>query len=231
VQPKLGCAQLELHLSSAVFTGDEVDRPCPTCVGDATANDGRRDGRCKGGAADGAPCDAQGSTTYFGSVSNDCLPRSTKAVGELAIDLAPLTTGDVALRARLTCTATKGKDAARCFCPAQMQANACIGGRCGADGRCADGPIDGNCSAAPYRGCAPGSGRKECEDLVPGTGECLTSFRPCFGGAIPVAGRCDADQPTYAAVFCVPATGATALNSVAGLPGPARLVLPLERVR
>jgi hypothetical protein len=111
-----------------------------------------------------------------------------------------------------------------------MEASACLGRRCGSDGRCAEGPIDGACSGAPYRSCTPGSGRAECEAQVKGSGECVASLRPCFGETLPVAGHCDAEKPTYAAVFCVPATGAAALNSVAGLPGPARLVLPLERV-
>lgn len=209
VQPKLGCTQLDLHLASTVFLGETLDRPCPTCDGDPTPNDGRRDGHCKGGAADGAACDAQGTTPRLGVVSNDCQPSPGKRTGgALHIDLAPLTTGEAALRAGTPCMAASAKDAARCFCPGQLQANACIGGRCGPDGRCPDGPIDTDCSS----------------------GTCVASLRPCFGETLPVAGKCDAAQPTFAAVFCVPATGATALNSAAGLPGPARLVLPLERV-
>ena len=47
---------------------------------------------------------------------------------------------------------------------------------------------------------------------------------------ITATGQCDPKTPTYVAVFCTPQTRAAALNSAAGLPGPARLVLPLERV-
>jgi hypothetical protein len=230
VDPKAGCGDLQIYLSSAVFTGEEIARPCPVCRGDATPNDGKRDGRCEGGAAAGTACDAHAASALFGATSNDCLPATGKSAGELTIDLAPLTTGEAAFEAKLTCKATSGKDAARCFCPAQVEANACIGGRCPGSGRCPEGPIDGACSAAPYRGCRPGSGRAECEDLVPGSGECRTQERPCFGERIAARGRCDPKRPIYVAVFCAPQTRAQALNATSGLPGPARIVLPLERV-
>jgi hypothetical protein len=129
----------------------------------------------------------------------------------------------------LACKAVADKDA-RCYCAAQAQPSACIDGPCDATGRCPGGPVDGACSGAPYRGCLPGSGRRECEDRAPGSGECQASLRPCFGERITATGTCDPETPTYVAVFCTPRTRATALNSAAGLPGPARLVLPLERV-
>jgi hypothetical protein len=231
VDPQTGCGDLQIHLASAVFTGDEVARPCPVCRGDATPNDGKRDGRCQGGGTDGAACDAHAASALFGATSNDCVPPAGKSAGELTIDLAPLTTDEAALEASLTCKAASGTDAARCFCPAQVQANACIGERCAASSHCAEGPIDGACSAAPYRGCRPGSGRADCDDVAPGSGECRTLERPCFGERIAARGHCDPERPTYVAVFCAPQTRAQALNVSAGLPGPARIVLPLERVR
>ena len=43
-------------------------------------------------------------------------------------------------------------------------------------------------------------------------------------------GTCDPATPTYVALFCAGATRAPAVNATAGLPGPARLLPPLERV-
>jgi hypothetical protein len=230
VRPKRGCGDLELHLESIVFTGEELARPCPVCFEDATPNDGRKEGRCRGGATPEAACDAHARSTLFGATSNDCLPSSGKNVGELPIDLMPLTTGDARLQAKLTCKAQVGKDVPRCSCPAQVQANACVGAPCAADGRCPGGPFDGSCSLQPYRSCKPGSGRADCEALVAGSGECVTAARACFSDPITATGVCHPETPTYVAIFCAAATRAPAVNAVAGLPGPTRLVLPLERV-
>lgn len=229
VDTKSGCGELMLHLTAGIFLGEEVDRPCPVCRGDATANDGARGGTCAGGATPGAPCDAQ-SAGAFGATSNDCAPHPGKSAGDLTIDVTPLTTGKAELAPKLTCKALIGKDAGRCHCAAQAQPNACVGAPCDATGRCPDGPIDGMCDKAPWRGCRPGTGRADCEDVQPGSGECQVSLRPCFGGAVVAEGTCHPERPTYVGVFCTPQTRAAALNSAAGLPGPARLVLPLERV-
>lgn len=230
VNPKTGCGELALSLTSTIFLAEDVAHPCPTCRDDVAPNDGKSEGRCADGAATGKPCDAHGSSTLFGATSNDCAPSAGKNAGELTIDLAPLTTGDTKLEVSLSCRAGGGKEAARCFCAGQMQASACVGGRCETNGRCPDGPVDSSCSLAPYRGCRPGSGREDCEALHAGSGECLVNTRPCFGETITAQGQCDPKTPTYVAVFCTPQTHADSLNSAAGLPGPARLVLPLERV-
>jgi hypothetical protein len=231
VQPVSGCGELALYLTSTVFLGNDVAHPCPTCRDDPTPNDGKKDGRCVGGATDGQSCDVNGTTKLFGGVSNDCVPPQDKNAGELTIDLAPLTTGESKLEATLVCKAAIGKDAARCFCAAQTEANACSDGRCDGSGRCKEAPLDGACSGAPYRGCLPGTGKEGCENVEKGSGECIDSLRPCFGETLTAHGQCDPQHPTYAAVFCAPQTRAAALNATAGLPGPARVVLPLERVR
>jgi len=230
VQPAAGCGELALYLSSTVFLGDDPAHPCPICRDDGAPNDGKKDGRCVGGAAAGQPCDANGTSKLFGATSNDCEPAPGKSAGELTIDLAPLTTGETKLAATLVCKAAYGKDAARCFCAAQTEANACTGGRCDESGLCTEGPIDGWCSRTPYRGCRPGTGREDCDQVEAGSGECVTHNRPCFGETLAAKGQCDPQHPTYAAVFCAPQTRAAALNATAGLPGPARVFLPLERV-
>ncbi len=231
VQPKTGCGALELHLQSTIYLAEDVAGPCPVCVEDPKPNDGKKEGRCRGGAANERACDTHGVSSLFGATSNDCLPSAGKNVGELPIDLAPLTTGHASLSAKLVCKARSGKDAPRCHCAAQTEAEACTGSPCSPDGRCVDGPIDGICSRAPYRSCRLDSGPAECDALFPGSGECVTSVRPCFNSTIEATGRCDPEHPTYVAVFCTGATRAPTLNAVAGLPGPARLVLPLERLR
>lgn len=231
VEPATGCADLELHLGATVFSGQDTTHPCPVCAEDAAPNDGRREGRCVGGATPGAACDAHGVSTAHGATSTDCLPAGGANVGELVIDLMPLTTGDAGLQAKLSCKAQIGKERPRCSCPAQVQANACIDAPCSSAGDCPGGPVDGTCGGAPHRSCRPGSGRAECEALAAGAGECVARRRACFPDPIAATGTCSPDAPTYVAVFCAAATRAPAINASAGLPGPVRLVLPLERVR
>ena len=51
--------------------------------------------------------------------------------------------------------------------------------------------MDGVCSKAPWRSCRPGTRLEDCDALQPGTGECRTVERPCFGDRITAQGRCD----------------------------------------
>lgn len=225
---KTGCGELRLALASTVYTASDVARPCPLCSGDVAVNDGRKQGRCDGGASAGQPCDVNSASTLLGKTSNDCLPAADAAAGTIAIDLAPLTTGTTRLTADRGC---KGRGIAgnRCFCADQARPNECDSGTCDPGETC-DGPVDGACSRAPYRGCRLGTGKAECDALVRGTGTCEIRMRPCFGDTIEATGACDATAPTYVAIFCAPATQASAINSSSGLPGPARLRLRLERV-
>jgi hypothetical protein len=224
-----GCGEIRVKLVSSVFTAADVAHPCPVCRGDATPNDGRKDGRCEGGASSGAPCDTNAVSPLFGSSSNDCLPPSTASAGDLTVDLLPMTTGAARLEATVECKRRRPGLSGRCFCPEQAQANECASGSCDAGERC-DGPFDGVCSKAPFRGCQLGSGDRECGAAFPGTGSCTLRTRRCFGDSIFAQGVCDPAAPVYVAVFCAPATQAPAVNSTAGLSGPGRLLLPLERI-
>ena len=224
--PRSGCGELQLRLTSSVVTAPSLARPCPVCAGDPTPNDGRKDGRCDAGPARGTPCDAQSMSTIFGPTSSDCLPPGS-SVGELAIDLTPLTTGAVRRDAGIDCRRDPGRTG-RCFCAGQSQPNACDGGTCGNAEICEEGPADGVCAKAPFRSC--GMASDDCNAGGIDGGACELHPRPCFGGAIVASGTCNPETPTYVAAFCTPATRAAALNATAGLPGPARLVLPLERV-
>ncbi|MBI3770831.1 MAG: hypothetical protein HY271_20370 [Deltaproteobacteria bacterium] len=227
--PTTGCGDLRLALTTTVYVGGAVAQPCPRCSGDHVPNDGHKDGRCDGGPSAGGACDANAASALFGATSNDCFPAPASAVGTLAIDLVPLTTGDVRVAAERECQLGRPGLVDHCFCTEQRQPNECDSGSCGADELC-DGPVDGVCAGAPFRGCTPGSRAAECEAVFPGAGTCVNRTRPCFGDAITATGSCDRARPIYVAIFCAPATQAPAINATAGLPGPARLRLALEAV-
>ena len=225
-----GCGDSTVKLTSSVFLVQDIGMPCPTCDGDPTPNDGQKGGTCHGGSASaGQPCDVNGVSALFGSTSNDCLP-SGSSVGDLAIDLAPLTTGTVSHTADQACVSVGS--VGQCFCPGQNRPNACDTGVCGANGTC-DSPIDGLCSGQKFRSCTPGSGTADCEAVFPGAGTCTDTPRPCFGDTITRTGQCatPGNTGTLVSFFCIPATKAPAINTTAGLPGPGALSLPAISVR
>jgi len=224
-----GCGELRLALRSTVYTGIELGRPCPVCVGDRTPNDGRADGRCEGGESAGKPCDANAVSRLFGATSNACLPKSSAGIGSLTIDLAPLTTGSVQLKADAACKTKGAGFAGHCYCAGQPLPNACDSSTCGSNEVC-EGPVDGLCSGQPFRSCLIGSGATDCEKEFQGAGTCEMQTRPCFGDTITATGKCDRAEPTYVALFCASATSAAGVNNAAGLPGPARLRLTLRAI-
>lgn len=220
------CGELTLHLDSTVMLAQELAQPCPVCIGDRANLDGKKDGHCSGGVNDGGPCDVEGESVEFGATSTDCQPANS-AIGTLPIDIDRLTTGQIILHASEKCG--DERYSARCFCAGQTAPNACRTGNC-ALAKCTTGPMDGVCSGAPFRGCTPGADDTDCEARFAGAGRCETRPRPCFSEVIDMRGACDKRNATYVGTFCTPATSAPALNASAGLPGPARLILPLERV-
>lgn len=237
-----GCGESSVKLISRVFLTSEQTMPCPVCVGDATPNDGVKGGTCNGGKTPGAACDVGGISDLFqnaggappdaGSTSNDCLP-SGSPVGNLNIDLTPLTTGTVSAQANVTCL--NGTFGATCYCPGQIQPNSCINpnGVCPASGFCENNPPIGVCSGQKYRQCftTDSPPTANCEDIAPGAGTCEAQLQPCFGTTISRTGQCGTEQGTLAAIFCIPATTAQAINTVAGLPGPGAALIPASQVR
>lgn len=226
-----GCGESAVHLTSSVFQSAVLDKPCPLCVGDATPNDGNKGGTCDSGKTRGAACDVGGISPVFGATSNDCLPSSS-SVGELAIDIAPLTTGTVTQAGTLACASSRFGNT--CYCPGQDRPSACTSpapeGSCPATGIC-DDPVDGFCSVQQFRVCEIGSGTSQCDDFIPGSGTCEIFSRPCFGDTITRTGQCGTQNGTLVGFFCIPATRAPAINTVAGLPGPGALSLPSSVVR
>lgn len=122
------------------------------------------------------------------------------------------------------------------------QPNACIddtlapgGSVCsltvGGEGSCALGPVDSHCAVETFLGCLT-------DGDCPLSGDfCVANKRECFPGYNGVVGESitatggyqtphdHTGSATFASVFCFAPPGSAAVNSVAGLPGPARLSL------
>lgn len=235
-----GCSESSAKLLSKVFLVQDASQPCPPCIGDATPNDGVKGGTCSGGKTPGAACDVGGISDLFdaacpecGHTSNDCLPTGS-SVGELNIDLNPLTTGTISVNANVNCL-SGAFPAGSCYCPQQVQPNSCLSstgvGTCPDSGVCAEGPIDGVCDKQTFRQCRSGTGTADCEDVFPGSGNCIDQPRPCFGGNISRTGTCGTQQGVLVSFFCIPQTRAAAINTTAGLPGPGAVSLPASQVR
>jgi hypothetical protein len=227
-----GCGETQVLLESRVFLVQDIAQPCPICVGDDTPNDGVKNGTCQGSTTTpGAPCDIGAVDRQFGSTSIDCLPTGS-SVGELEINLNPTTTGRISIDSSVDCI-SPFFPAGSCYCPGQIQPNACTDGMCPASGLCESGPIDGLCSNQRFRSCRSGTGTTDCDAVFPGSGTCVDSPRPCFGTNITREGSCAApgEEGTLVSFFCIPATRAAAINTTAGLPGPGAVALPGSSVR
>ncbi|HYB98528.1 MAG TPA: hypothetical protein VEC57_05270 [Candidatus Limnocylindrales bacterium] len=112
--------------------------------------------------------------------------------------------------------------------------------------RC-ENTLQGRCEFEDFRNCQPGDD-STCQ--AQGAGNCIAEFRPCFEASItregdgsPLASYCrsgedksacttnadcgagiecvqDASRPTTVALFCVPATSSSTINSAGGITGP-----------
>ncbi len=175
------------------------DRPCPRCEGDATPNDGMRDGTCSGGDRDGLACDAQAVQAFaqFGTTSFDCPPPAGAAVGTPVNGPLTLTTGTSSRT--LTAASPNCRDGSgrKCLCdtcndaaaePCASNADCPTGGICGGR-RCFGGANVG----------APCVNNSTCA----GGGVCITAGEPsrpsaCFAGCVPTSadgtGQCAADD-------------------------------------
>jgi hypothetical protein len=116
----------------------------------------------------------------------------------------------------------------------QVLPNACTDGVCQGDergeGQCAAGPDDLFCDGITR---ADGSGLIQCstnadcasETLGADGGECsLSKRRECYPDPIVSQGAASPVAPLGAAAYCAPPTNSQGINSVAGLPGPGRLI-------
>jgi hypothetical protein len=209
-----GSSQSSVKLISSVYSGPTADTPCPKCIGDKVANDGKLEGTCSGGKNSGKSCDINGSSpnVYFGNTSLDCPPADTGKIADLPINLASTTgTATRTLTADSpNCRAT-GFTTLKCFCdtcnnlaatPCSTNADCTAVGAtiCGGK-RCQGGTNNG----AP---CTTGS---QC----PGTMSCgvrgaATATNSCDGNCIPDGGNegmCEGDPFDR---FCGPSATFTA---------------------
>lgn len=175
-----GGVHLVSRLAAKVYNGEEVDTPCPTCVGDATANDDVQGGTCTGGARDGLGCDANATVPGrpdFGVTSLDCPLPPGALVATLAIDGSSSTE---------PVTRTLTTDSPRCGLAA--------GGRCLCD--TCNGPGAEPCSTnadCPASGGAPGiCGGRRCLSGTNAGAPCVAAS-VCAGGGF--CGR--AGEPTW----------------------------------
>lgn len=112
--------------------------------------------------------------------------------------------------------------------------------QCGSPGVCIDmGDSEGECGVGPVeKFCdavirANGNGFIGCltdndcsvTSIGVAAGSCtISDVRDCFLPTIAAQGLVDPDFPVTVSVFCIPATNNLGINSVAGLPGPARII-------
>ena len=179
---------------------------CPVSGGNPGICGGKR---CLSGANDGAPCSVT-SECPGGSCARKGVPTKPSAC-----------TDDTTVDERV------------------ME---CADGDGDGEGECTVGPTDQNCTVAS------GHGQRGCTteaDCGGGVGSCASVQRGCFltgGGTFQPSGLndgtdtltavgqadtpvADVAHPTLGAVFCVGPTGLPAVNTVAGLPGPARVTI------
>lgn len=108
--------------------------------------------------------------------------------------------------------------------------------QCANDGICNDiGGGQGECNQGSLKYCdgitrADAAGfiqcnsNADCAAYGAAAGNCtLTSPNPCFLDPISATGVQDPNLPVAVAAFCIPATGNSGINTVAGLPGPGRV--------
>jgi len=119
--------------------------------------------------------------------------------------------------------------------PNQCSNANCVDSGDGINGACETGPDDKYCDGAfrgngePFVTCVTNADcdNTECGSGV-GVGLCgtcsLIRRRECFLNPINVTGFADPETPAGAALFCAAETSNPGINSVAGLPGPGRIV-------
>ena len=210
-------------------------------------------GMCEGFGATPGECVIE-ATGPFGPTTNDCppLPAANVSGGGVRAFYDPATTGMVSFAATLPCTA-QGHENEKCWCPGELRPsacqNACDGGdrdaqACVSDvecpnapagacqplcrqilnapvgeGRCVAGPADRRCANAEEIGCVTNAN-------CPGTtGPCTVGLRRCFLDPIERQGTAGTATDVLASAICVAATGAPAIDTNTGLPGPSALRL------
>lgn len=206
-----GAGTVSLPLRLEAFEGN-LETPCPLCVGDPTAGDGRAEGTCASGAQTTRACDA--GTTSAGSAAGapslDCPPDGRAMFGRLTDGARPvdLATGiqSRVVKGESPSEKVVGRTSERSLCDACSNDatrpcatdNDCNGGVCGgtlgaptASNACEDGicessdGIHGVCARGPFdRTCVAEPSRHCLTDRDCGADDrCQVKPRRCYPGA------------------------------------------------
>jgi hypothetical protein len=120
-----------------------------------------------------------------------------------------------------TCTAGGG---------AGVKQNQCADGVCSSEGLCDAGPVDSFCDGAltpKGEGYLPCSTDTDCS--VNGAGACtVEQQRRCHTDPIVVGGTPGTYRALSGAIFCIPPTTSSVVNSAGGLPGAGRISLDFD---
>ncbi len=174
LDPTTGVVARSMDVRTRIYFGTTVDSPCPRCIGDATPNNGLRNGTCSGGQRSGFTCDANGTSPFptMGTTSLDCPPSNGGLLATLVTHFDS-STGTESLTLAATGPDCSGVVGPKCACDTCNNMNA---EPCASDADCP--PSGGNpgicgggrCSGGSNNG-APCSSSSECA----GFGQC---FRP-----------------------------------------------------
>lgn len=164
----LGEYNVATRTRALVHSGITAVKPCPTCDGDTTANDGNRNGTCDGGSRDGLTCDRNASHPDFGPVSFDCPPDTGANISGAGLNLALEFRSDtVSLTAALPAGPTCASGP--CFC-GQCSTAAGRGIGCTSNTDCTDAEALDGVVAGTYGTCgsttAPLPQQNDCDDNV-----------------------------------------------------------------
>lgn len=207
---------LKLKFLLKVFLGESLARPCPICKGPSQIG---APGICQGGPNHGKGCRVEGFSK-FGNGSNSCMPDPADNVSQqgfiVSFDATSKTT-TLPEDPQLSCSGQ-----GNCHCTGQTRANNC----------------DGVCDASECPAGATQDIDQQCCRTAGGK-------NPCFAGDIIRTGRAGVPMPAWpeatyakatpegqelalAGVGCIAGTESSLVNAVAGLPGPAAFVMPLQ---
>ena len=194
-----------------------------------------------GGAGLSLDCAPDPGKNVSGSGLKITLETTT---GSVALPVAAITCGFDAAPELCPCGVCSGDTGTTCTSNADCTGigtcgklgNAPRQNTCPNDGICNDvGGGKGQCNQGSLKYCdgitrSDGTGfiqcnnNADCAALGSAAGDCLlTTPQPCFLNPITATGVQDPNTPVTVAAFCVPPTGNSGINTVAGLPGPGRV--------
>jgi hypothetical protein len=233
--PDTGDIDISIDVFVDIRFGETADKPCATCVGDPTPNDGVRGGTCNGGNRPGLTCDQHAFSTIFNDpLSYDCptgfsflshtfkLPLSTDGGSATLTAANPNCretsfTGlecfcDVCSNSSATCMSDADCPGGTCgnALQAPTRPNGCTNGVCSPNTPPDDDSIDeGVCAGGPNEGFCAIERYRPCIANV----ECTTPGDSC----VAVARECYTDNGVVGAVVEVGGMTEPPVSGVAGV--------------